>query len=244
MNKAEIKRILKTAREAKGKTQTEMAEILSIAMNQPYTMRQYQRYEEGLLPKYKREVVKELDNLLGTNLFEKYYGKNGVIDVDSGLILKDSEEPSKSYLEKRRQKKGLSDPYMVPMVPVKAQAGYARSYSNTDFINELEGYPILPGVNPTGAIWRYFEVQGESMEPRLFEHDIALVSMVPYEYWREAKIGDIYVIVTNEVVLIKKLLHKTDTEWVLESVNKRHKQKKILIEEIKELWHYYKRITK
>lgn len=101
MNKAEIKRILKTARESKGKTQTEMAEILSVAMSKPYTLRQYQRYEEGLLPKYKREVVKELDNLLDTNLFDKFYGKNGVKDVDSGLILKDSDETSKSYLEKR-----------------------------------------------------------------------------------------------------------------------------------------------
>lgn len=61
------KEILKKAREAKGYTQESMADALNISG------RMYQRYEEGKFPKYKTDKIKNLDKLLGTNLYELIY---------------------------------------------------------------------------------------------------------------------------------------------------------------------------
>src|SRR6476620_2620961 len=80
------------------------------------------------------------------------------------------------YLERREQKKEVR-PLEVPMVGIKAQAGYVKAYEQTDYLDTLEKYALPPGVNPTGAVWSYFEVDGESMEPTLFVGDLILATM-------------------------------------------------------------------
>lgn len=75
MNQLEAN-ILIEARKKKGWTQTEMAEKLAVALDQGYSMRQYQKLEEGKFPKYKRDIVTQLDRLLGTNLFQRLYAQN------------------------------------------------------------------------------------------------------------------------------------------------------------------------
>lgn len=64
----------------------------------------------------------------------------------------------------------------MPLVTIKARAGYLSSYENIDLINSLDKYAIPPGVSYTGAIWRYFEVDGDSMEPALQRGDYVLCS--------------------------------------------------------------------
>lgn len=48
-----------------------------------------------------------------------------------------------NYMQKRREAKNASVPLMVPLVPIKAQAGYARSFASTDYLNKLDLYPIF-----------------------------------------------------------------------------------------------------
>lgn len=250
MNKTAAKKLIE-ARDKKQITQSELAGLLAESLSQTYSLRQYQKLEEGRFPKYKKEIVATLDKILGTNLYELIYDQKvprGRDNID-GLpafkqVLNEAGQLGGNYLEKRRAMKGISDPVLVPLVPVKAQAGYARSFSNSEYIERLDLYPILPGIDPRGAVWRYFEVEGDSMEPKLFETDLVLVSMVPYEDWKEIKDGGIYVVVTEDDVLIKKVVLKSESSWILESLNKRHKQKPINPTDIKELWFYRRRISK
>lgn len=153
------------------------------------------------------------------------------------------EKNSETFLEKRRAQKNISTPFMVPLVPVKAQAGYAKSYNNSDFINDLELYPILPGIDPRGAVWRFFEVQGDSMETRLYDNDLVLVSMVPPEDWKDVKKEQVYVVVTEEAVYVKIIYPKDADHWILKSSNKRHKERIVAVKDVKELWRFRRLVS-
>jgi transcriptional regulator with XRE-family HTH domain len=72
------KDILKKARKEKGFTQTEMAEKIARGTNKTYSLRQYQRLEKGLFPKYNSDAIKEADKILGTDIHSKiYHSQNG-----------------------------------------------------------------------------------------------------------------------------------------------------------------------
>lgn len=77
---------------------------------------------------------------------------DGTFNVSRGTHVS---EPAEPYLKRRQAQKNHSGPFMVPLVPVTAQAGYSQAYNNTDFINQLEYYPIVPGIDPHGAISRH-----------------------------------------------------------------------------------------
>jgi phage repressor protein C with HTH and peptisase S24 domain len=173
-----------------------------------------------------------------------YINKSKINGEETGQFLGQLNEMPIPYTQERGRKKLVSAPYMVPLVPVKAQAGYARSFNNVDYVNKLEMYPILPNVNHRGAEWRYFEVQGESMEPTLFEHDCILVSMVPPEDWKDIKHSQVYVLVIGDDVLVKIVFPIDKENWILASSNKRVKQKKISVSEVNELWQFRARSSR
>lgn len=245
---------IKLIRQLSGKTQTEFGQKLEAtkAMIVSYEIGKAQPSSLFLsrLSKYAGVSVKEIeskilkeDDIDKTQLEKVFKVENVNRGTSASQILSDSGNGEENYLQKRRAQKAISVPYMVPLVPVKAQAGYARAYNNTDFINQLELYPILPNIDPRGAVWRFFEIQGESMEPGLFNSDLVLVSMVPPVDWQDIKKGQVYVIVTEEEVYIKLVYPKDRDTWILSSSNKRHKQKEILITEIKEVWKYQRHVT-
>jgi phage repressor protein C with HTH and peptisase S24 domain len=233
----EAGKILIDARKKKGWTQAEMAERLGEKLNQTYSTRQYSKLEDGLFPKYKTEIAKALDDILGTNLYRSIYEQEQ-------NVLNSVEEPAVPFLEKRRGLKAKSDPYMVPLVPVKAQAGYVKAVDQEVFMDTLEKYALPPGVNPHGAIWRYWEVEGESMEPAFHSGDIILTSQVhPYD-WENLRNFYLYVIVTRDRVLFKRLYCKNMLEWVLISENEEHTPQRIIsAEDVKEVWVYRRSIV-
>lgn len=63
--------ILQSARKKKGLSQEALAAKIGISH------RMLQRYEEGRFPKYKSDVVKRIDEVLGTNLYELIYESKG-----------------------------------------------------------------------------------------------------------------------------------------------------------------------
>jgi phage repressor protein C with HTH and peptisase S24 domain len=212
---------LRDFRLSKDWTQTQMAEFLEVGF------RTYQDIEKSGTVK-KNDVLVRIGNKTGIDAQLFSHGTSNNNDI--------------SYMATRRQKKMLSEPFLVPLVPVKAQAGYASSYDNSDFLNNLELYPILPGINPRGAVWRYFEIQGDSMEPGLYGSDLVLVSMVPPEDWQDVKKEQVYVIVTSSDVFIKIVYPLDKNTWLLKSSNKKHKDRKIEVKDIKELW-YFRRLV-
>jgi len=65
------KEVLIQERENKMLTQQGMADKLGISL------RNYQRYEEGLFPKHKTDIVIRIDDILGTNIYALVYDNKG-----------------------------------------------------------------------------------------------------------------------------------------------------------------------
>lgn len=102
MNKLAAQELIK-GRERKKLTQTEMAEKLAAALSQTYSLRQYQNLEEGKFPKYKKEVVKKLDGLLGTKVYELIY------EQDSPNAVSDSGDDNHYTLKNKPPEKIIED---------------------------------------------------------------------------------------------------------------------------------------
>jgi len=148
-----------------------------------------------------------------------------------------------SFRQQRLQEKNATTPYLVPLVGIKAQAGYVKGFEQVDYMDTLEQYSLPPGVNPIGAVWRYFEVDGESMEPTFNSGDVVLATMVPHEDWNDIKNFCVYVIHTNDQLLIKRLYKKSSMEWVLISDNEEAAPQVLLpVENVKQLWQFRRQI--
>ena len=163
---------------------------------------------------YSREVVSKVEN--GKMDPSKWFVE-AVLKVqndyhcqqsghDVKILGKFSHEPRKlnrPFYKQIQTLKNFPSEFLVPLVGIKAQAGYVKGFEQTDFIETLEKYSLPPGVNPKGLEWSYFEVDGDSMEPTLAAADILLTSLLPHEDWNEIKNFCVYVILTDEQLLVK-----------------------------------------
>lgn len=141
------------------------------------------------------------------------------------------------FIEQRRNNKLNDDPYLVPFVDIPAQAGYTKAYQQRDYIATLKKYPILPNVDPAGAVWRYFQVDGDSMEPEILAGDALLCSQVPHEDWFEIKDMHTHVVVTDDQLLIKDV-HPVEDEkefWLL-SQNPAYDAILLKAEVVRQIW--------
>jgi phage repressor protein C with HTH and peptisase S24 domain len=193
---------------------------------------------------------------LGMTRQNLYYLTNKSVVDDSllqnikdklGIDLTIDNAPSNtlSYMEARRHRKNNADPFLVPLVPYKARAGYIKMYDQVDYLETLEQYAIPPNVDPAGAIWRYFEVGGDSMEPTLKSGDLLLCSQVPMEDWMQLRNFYIYVLVTNNEIFVKRIYLEKEMEWILISDNeKQYGPEKFTIERLKEIWVVRRHIKK
>jgi phage repressor protein C with HTH and peptisase S24 domain len=128
-------------------------------------------------------------------------------------------------------------------VAQKAQAGYVKSYEQVDYLNSLEKYSLPPGVNPTGAVWSYFEVDGDSMEPTLYAGDMVLASMLPQEDWNDIKNFCVYVILADDKLMVKRIYKKSAAEWVLISDNEEgYPQVLLPVSSVKQVWVFRRHI--
>lgn len=182
----------------------------------------------------------KLDDYRTLENFFRSYGEF-VINGDNKL----SDRESEPYIKKRlRQKNNNSKLSLAPLIPVKAQAGYVKAIDQETFIDTLEKYALPPGVNPQGAVWRYWEIEGDSMEPTFHSGDYILTSQVHHLDWQQLRNFYLYVIVTDERVLFKRLFCKNDVEWVLISENEdQYPQQLLPVESIKEVWVFRRHIV-
>ena len=148
------------------------------------------------------------------------------------------------YFEQRRESKmNKKAPLEVPLVAQKAQAGYVKSYEQVDYLNTLEKYSLPPGVNGAGAVWSYFEVDGDSMEPTLYPGDLLLASMLPQEDWVDIKNLSVYVILTEDRLVVKRIFKKNASEWILISDNEDHHPQAVLpVSSVKQVWVFRRHI--
>ena len=129
---------------------------------------------------------------------------------------------------------GLDGRENIELVPVPAQAGYIRQFNEAVFLEQLRQYRI-PGFEH--GTFRAFEVQGDSMEPTINHADIVIGSFV--EEWRLLEPGAIYVVVTRESVMLKRITERItdpDAEIMLHSDNPSVPDYPLDVADIQQLW--------
>lgn len=124
----------------------------------------------------------------------------------------------------------------IELVPVKAQAGYTRGFSDPEYISELQVFQ-LPFLSREKK-YRTFQLQGDSMLP------IPERSWVTGEFvldWREVKTGEACIILTaNEGIVFKIVENRIgkDGTLVLYSLNPMYEPYSIRGGEIREIWRF------
>lgn len=217
-----LKKALLDYRNSKDLNQEQMASLIGVSY------RNYQNIESTGVVK-KVDVLENIKNVTG---------------YDDTQIIASNGDVAFSFTQKRQSQKLKSTPFMVPFVPVKAQAGYVKAVDQEIYLDTLEKFQLPPGVNPHGAIWRYWEIEGDSMEPEYRNGDMLLTSQVHQMDWENMRNFYAYVIVTNERVLFKRIFCKNDMEWVLISDNEENYPQQLLpVEYIKEVWVVRRRIS-
>lgn len=201
-----------------GLSQQDMADKLEISQQV------YSNIESGKKKKIDADFVVKYKEVTGINLW----------DLPENVV---NDGPRPSVMEQRRKAKQTHNLFEVPFVPVKAQAGYVKAVDQETYLNTLEQYALPPGVNPQGAVWRYWEIEGDSMEPSYHSGDYILTSQVHQFDWENLRNFYAYVIVTEDRVLFKRLYCKNALEWVLISDNEKEFPQQLLpVESIKEVW--------
>ncbi|WBO84476.1 S24 family peptidase [Hymenobacter yonginensis] len=120
------------------------------------------------------------------------------------------------------------------LVPVNAQAGYTVQHTEAVFVSDLPRYR-LPRFER--GKYRAFEVSGDSMEPTLNHNDIVVCSYV--DNWRLLIPNEIYVVVTSEAVMLKRIRKRIASrteEVLLHSDNPHCRPYPVDSADIMELW--------
>jgi len=122
-------------------------------------------------------------------------------------------------------------------VTVPAQAGYASESRNPEFISELPSYS-LPDYRFKTGTYRSFDVKGESMEPTFYEDDRVICSFVEPTMWRTSlHNGNVYIIVTKDDILLKRVISRTPPFLKLHSDNPEFQPYDVHMNDIQEIWH-------
>lgn len=130
-------------------------------------------------------------------------------------------------------------------VPVPAQAGYGKFLDDPVFIQDLPTYK-LPDAQFKSGTYRSFEISGNSMYPTFRPNDIVIAAFVEPRYWEQAiKNQQLYIIVTREEVIIKRIHNRIRNEKVIECIsdNPEFDSYTININDILEVWKVRMKMT-
>jgi hypothetical protein len=101
-------------------------------------------------------------------------------------------------------------------VPFTAQAGYGKLLDDPVFMQDLPSYQ-LPDPQFRSGTYRSFEISGTSMEPTFRSGDIVIASFIEPRYWDQAiKNHQLFILVTSEEVVIKRLINKIKSDKLIE----------------------------
>ena len=130
----------------------------------------------------------------------------------------------------------------IAMVDTRAAAGYPQYFLEPEYFVDLPKFH-LPGPQFRNATFRCFQVIGDSMTETLYPDDWVIcqyfdLSQGPRSF-NAIKEGYVYVVVTEEAVLVKRLLNRVQERGkvVLMSDNEAYATREIDAEDVKELWY-------
>lgn len=155
---------------------------------------------------------------------------NWLVQGEGNIFFKSESNSENSEVEK-----------LIPLIDVRAKAGYIKSHRNFEFLNTLEKYRV-PGFED-GESFRMFEVAGESMVPTLFPNEIVIAQKN-----KNKNINDdaMAVLLTEKELIVKrtKKLPKHNGKIRIISDNPEYPHYEISRSEILELWEVKGKITK
>lgn len=100
----------------------------------------------------------------------------------------------------------------VPLIPVRARAGYLEGYGDPEYISEMPMFPVITDRTFHGT-YRCFEVEGDSMNDgtmsAIMDGDVILGREVQRDLWRNKlhlNQWKYYAIVHKDGILIKQIV--------------------------------------
>jgi len=124
----------------------------------------------------------------------------------------------------------------IVMVDTKAAAGYPTRYLEPEFYRELPAFK-LPGSDYRNGTFRCFQVEGDSMQDTI-QHGDFVIGRFCDNHFRDVRDGYIHVVVTNDNVLVKRVISRaeSDNKLVLISDNDVYPEIVVDIDDIREIW--------
>lgn len=130
----------------------------------------------------------------------------------------------------------------ILLVNEKAAAGYADNLNNVSYYESLPAFSV-PLPDYRNATFRGFQVEGYSMVPALSPDEWVIAKAVTN--LTDIKSGQIYVIVENESLRVKRVIpNHAEQQLTLVSVNPDYPDDVISFHQVKELWEFHSKITK
>lgn len=131
----------------------------------------------------------------------------------------------------------------IVMVDTKAAAGYPTRYLEPEFYKELPAFK-LPGTDYRNGTFRCFQVEGDSMQDTL-QHGDFVIARFCDDFTNDIREGYIHVVVTNDNVLVKRVLNKINPEnkILLLSDNDAYPEIAVEAEDVKELWYVKSKLS-
>jgi len=129
----------------------------------------------------------------------------------------------------------------IILVSAKAAAGYPHNIGDANWFERLPAFSIpLPEFR--NASFRGFQVDGDSMTPALQSDEWIVGKAV--EDWDTVKANRMYVVVTADSILVKKIQKDNHATVVnLISLNSEYRPISIERSEIMELWQVHSKLT-
>lgn len=183
------------------------------------------------------KVLRKRYGLTQNDLAEKLGVKRPVI----GAYEEQRAEPSIELLQKMATLFDTSIDYLVgkkmdgrriPIVPVRAVAGYLHGYSDPEFIDSLPTMDLSGTDMPLRSDMRVFQISGDSMHPL---EDGAYVIAEKLNQLSEIRSGQPHVVITDDGIVYKRV----QIEGVfanLISDNKFYAPYSIELRTIREIW--------
>ncbi len=123
---------------------------------------------------------------------------------------------------------------LIPIVPVKASAGYLNGFSDPEYISQLPFFSMPIPELSAERTYRVFQIKGDSMLP---VQPGAYIFCEYVNYISEIKNGQTYVLITKDDGLVYKRVYITDERrLLLVSDNKTYNPYQVLGETILEIW--------
>ena len=158
-------------------------------------LRMYQKIEDGQFPKFKRENIRKLDQILGTNVYELIYESS---DENHSV-----QEPKTPYIDERRLLKSTGNGKRIPLYDAPASAGIIET--------EMTAIHAPAGTIDVGDLLNdsqaAIRIYGNSMIPNYPPGCVVGLAKCSSLFIEP---GEVYVIETRDRRLLKRLFYKED----------------------------------